>query len=325
MNAIPRDREIDLQSAIPIYLRRLHADSTRLAYQREITRFFAWLADNAPVDAEVLPRYVEWLRARSLSPTSIAWRATVIGEFLRDAHRQGVIAMDVTAGYKKPKGTKGFAPRVLSHGELKRLLRTPDRRSWRGKRDLAALVLMGIAGLRAGEACSLRLCDVDLTPSRVTLRIKGKGNRLRTIALEGKNASPIRSWSAVRGTGNSGEPWLLARAGESRGLTVAGLDYIVRRTASAAQLENVHAHCLRHTAASLALSHGANLVHVRDMLGHSSIVTTSKYLHATGSGITVLAERNGGRRGDRWRTTREAVPRAACQAGHGMTRNSLGL
>ena len=289
MTAIPRDREIDLQSAIPIYLRRLHADSTRLAYQREITRFLAWLEGNAPIDAEVLPRYVEHLRARSLSPTSIAWRATVIGEFLRDAHRQGVIAEDLTAGYKKPKGTRGFAPRVLTQGELKRLLRTPDRRSWKGKRDLAALVLMGVAGLRAGEVTRLRICDIKLQSDRVEIRVRGKGDRIRVVALAGKNASPLRSWSAARGSDNGGAPWLLARAGEDRGMTVASIDYVVRKVATAAQLENVHAHCLRHTAASLMLANGANLVQVRDLLGHSSIVTTNRYLHATKSAITNVA------------------------------------
>ncbi|MFN0149950.1 MAG: tyrosine-type recombinase/integrase [bacterium] len=285
MNAIPRERDPDLTSTIPIFLRRLHADSTRAAYAREITRFTAWLADNSPLDAEVLPRYVEWLRTRSLSPTFIAWRATVIGEFLCDAHRQGVIAMDVTAGYKKPKGTRGFAPRVLSSGELKRLLRTPDRRSWKGKRDLAALVLMGIGGLRAGEVCSLRLCDVDVRSEGVTLRVNGKGNRLRTIAFEGKNASPLRSWAAIRGTGVAHSPWLVARKTEEgeqpRRLSVAMIDYVVRTTARSAELTGVHAHALRHSAASLALANGANLIEVRDMLGHASVITTSRYLHAS--------------------------------------------
>ena len=46
-----------------------------------------------------------------------------------------------------------------------------------------------------------------------------------------------------------------------------------------AGLSGVHAHCLRHTAASLALTSGASLVEVREMLGHASIVTTSRYLH----------------------------------------------
>jgi len=293
MTAIPREREPDLAPTIPVFLRRLHADSTRAAYAREITRFTAWLADNAPIDAEVLPRYVDWLRARNLSPTFIAWRATVIGEWLRDAHRQGALPSDVTLHYKKPKGTRGFAPRVLSSGELKRLLRTPDRRSWRGKRDLAALVLMGIGGLRAGEVCSLRLCDVDLTSSRVVFRVRGKGNRLRTIAFEGKNASPLRSWAAIRGMGLSHSPWFVARKcddeAEPRGLRVAQVDYLVRSNSSTAGLTGVHAHALRHTAASHALANGMNLIAVRDLLGHSSIVTTSRYLHAMWPGIATVA------------------------------------
>jgi integrase/recombinase XerC len=291
MTAIPRHREPDFTAAIPVYLRRLHAESTRLAYAGELRRFTARLETNGPIDAEILPRYVEWLRARSLSPTSIAWRATVVGEFLRDATRQGILDRDLTAGYKKPKGTRGFSPRVLSSGELKRLLRTPDRRSFTGKRDLAVLVSLGIGGLRAGEVCSLRLCDIDITPSRVTLRVRGKGNRLRTIAFESKNAGPIRLWAAVRGTGNGGEPFFVSKrgGGETRGLTVASLDYLVRKNASAAGLVNVHAHALRHSAASHALANGMNLIAVRDLLGHANVLVTSRYLHATCSAITCVA------------------------------------
>ncbi|MFN0149644.1 MAG: tyrosine-type recombinase/integrase [bacterium] len=281
MPAIPKERGPDLTGTIPVFLRRLHAPSTKLAYERELTRWFAWLADNAPIDSEILPRYVGWLRSRNLSPTFIAWRATVIGEWLRDAHRQGALPEDVTHGYKPPKGTRGFAPRVLTAGERQRLLRAPDRRSWKGKRDLAALVLMGIGGLRAGEVCSLRLCDVELTPSRVTFCVRGEGNRLRTIALESKNASPLRSRSAARGAGNGGEPLFVAKRGD--GLTVAMIDYVVRRNAAAAGLTGVHAHALRHSAASHAVANGMNVVAVRDLLGHPSTATTSRYLHATGS------------------------------------------
>jgi site-specific recombinase XerD len=281
MNAIPRsDPSPELSPALSVFLRRLHASSTKLAYERELRRFCAWLVDGPPIDQETLPKYVEALRARDLSATTVAWRASVIASFLRDCHRQSIVAEDLVGSYRLPHGTKGFAPRVLSQGELKRLLRTPDRRSWQGKRDLVALVLMGVAGLRVGEVTRLRLCDITLQSDRVEIRVRGKGNRVRLVALSSKNAAPIRAWAATRGTGNPGDPWLLARSGEAKGLTVASIDYVVRKHAVVAQLENVHAHCLRHTAASLALSHGASLVQVRDLLGHSSIVTTSRYLHA---------------------------------------------
>ncbi|MFN0149609.1 MAG: tyrosine-type recombinase/integrase [bacterium] len=284
MNAIPRVSPPDLLPAVPVFIRRLHAPSTKQAYERELARWFAWLADNAPLDNEILPRYVEWLRARNLSATTISWRAVVVMQFLKDAHRQGVIDRDVTEGYRPPKGTRGFAPRVLSSGELKRLLRTPDRRSWRGRRDLAILTLLGIAGLRIGEVACLRICDVDLQSDRVVLKIRGKGNRIRSIALAGRNASPIRSWAKVRGVGQSDVAFFISKRvedGEPRGMTIASIDYVVRRYGRVAGIDRLHAHLLRHCAASNALAGGMNLVAVRDLLGHSSIVTTSRYLHST--------------------------------------------
>lgn len=63
------------------------------------------------------------------------------------------------------------------------------------------------------------------------------------------------------------------------GLNVAAVDYVVRKAGRAAGLSGVHAHSLRHGAASLALAGGASLVAVKEMLGHASIVTTSQYLH----------------------------------------------
>ncbi len=281
---------LDLTPAIPIFLRRLHADSTRAAYAREVARFLAWLEGNGPLDAEVLPRYVEVLRGRKLSPTFIAWRATVVAAFLRDAHRQGVLDRDLVTGYRLPRGTRGFAPRVLSAAELKRLLAAPDARSWQGRRDLAVLVCLGVGGLRAGEVCRLRVGDVDLSTYRVTLRVTGKGDKRRLVSLAGRPASPLRAWARVRGDAAPDAPWLLARRAVDgtppRGLNVAAVDYITRRTARVAGMAGVHAHALRHSAASLALTRGVRLHEVRDQLGHASIVTTSRYLH-----VTVMASR----------------------------------
>jgi site-specific recombinase XerD len=70
---------------------------------------------------------------------------------------------------------------------------------------------------------------------------------------------------------------------------VASLDYVIRKYGRAAEIDGLHCHALRHSAASLMLANGANLVQVRDTLGHASVVTTSRYLHATGSAITSVA------------------------------------
>lgn len=73
--------------------------------------------------------------------------------------------------------------------------------------------------------------------------------------------------------------------------------YIVRKHAAAAGLDGIHAHSLRHSAASNALAGGMDLVAVRDLLGHSSIGTTSKYLHATSSAVANVSAGLGYRSG----------------------------
>jgi integrase len=66
---------------------------------------------------------------------------------------------------------------------------------------------------------------------------------------------------------------------ETRRMTVAAVDYLVRTHARTAGLAGIGAHALRHTAASLAIESGEPLHHLRDRLGHSSVVVTSRYLH----------------------------------------------
>ena len=64
-----------------------------------------------------------------------------------------------------------------------------------------------------------------------------------------------------------------------RRLTVAGVDYLVKRAAAGADLPIVNAHALRHTAATLALESGVPIHAVQAQLGHSSVTTTMRYLH----------------------------------------------
>jgi len=62
-------------------------------------------------------------------------------------------------------------------------------------------------------------------------------------------------------------------------LTVPSVDYILRRCCEQAGLPRINAHALRHTAASIAIEGGMPLHRVRDLLGHSSVLVTSRYLH----------------------------------------------
>jgi integrase/recombinase XerC len=274
------DDTSSLNDLLPRFLRRCDAESTRLAYERELLRFLAWLP-TAPT-AEVLFDYRDQLRERKLGPTTIQWRTTVARAFLKFAADQiGVEAPDV-GDFKPPKGTTEFAPHVLRRGQLSALISAPDRRTHRGKRDVLVLAFMGVGGLGAGEVCRLDRAEITIRGGTVVLRVSGKGRKQRLVPLSGPWAGPVRSYMTAwpeRGIHHEPAFWCGQPGHEDRRLTVAAIDYLVRTHAATAGLDDVSAHDLRHTAASLAIDAGVPLHRLRDRLGHSSVLVTSRYLH----------------------------------------------
>lgn len=267
-----------LTHALPRFLRRCDADSTREAYERELRRFLAWLPA-APTD-ETLFDYRDYLRAKSLGPTTIRWRTTVVRSFLLFAQRRGVLDRDLVADFTPPKGKSGFAPRVLTQAELDRLVAAPDRRTAKGRRDAAVLVCLGVGGLRAGEVCRLNVGDIEARPDGVVLTVNGKGRKQRYVPIIGPRAALVLSYKRMlAGDQEPGAPLFCAGAQLDQRLTVASVDYLVRAAAEDAEVHGLHAHALRHTAATLAIQSGEPLHIVQLRLGHSTILMTSRYLH----------------------------------------------
>jgi integrase len=232
-----------LSDLLPRFLRRCDADSTRLAYDWELRRFLAWLPD--PAGAEVLFDYRDALRARGLGPTTIQWRTIVARAFLKFAREQGEGDAPAVGDFKPPRGTTGFAPRVLTKQQLTTLITAPDRRSHRGKRDALVLVFMGVGGLRAGEVCRLDRADAQIGRGTVALRVYGKGRKQRLVALPGSWAAPLKTYlTAWPERESTSEPlfWSGQPGHETRRLTVAAVDYIVRGHARTTGLPSVSAH-----------------------------------------------------------------------------------
>jgi site-specific recombinase XerD len=150
-------------------------------------------------------------------------------------------------------------------------------------RDAIALALMGVLGLRAGEITQL---DVDhftrSTPTTpASLQVYGKGRTWRTVPLPPWLEQLITAYRARLGTG-APAPLLLSPTG--RQLAVRDIERLLERavkrtrTADPARARAVVPHGLRHTAATLMLAEGWDVKVVAQLLGHTTVTTTSKYL-----------------------------------------------
>ncbi|MGH8893535.1 MAG: tyrosine-type recombinase/integrase [Actinomycetes bacterium] len=157
---------------------------------------------------------------------------------------------------------------------MARLLASCDRRSTFGRRDYAVLTVLARLGLRAGEVAALELTDIDWRAGELVVR--GKGRRQERLPLPADVGEALVGWlRRGRPRCEATTVFTTVRA-PHRGLT-SGVSAIVRAACGRAGLPAIHAHRLRHTAATEMLRAGASLPEVGQVLRHPSVLTTAIY------------------------------------------------
>jgi integrase/recombinase XerC/integrase/recombinase XerD len=162
-------------------------------------------------------------------------------------------------------------------------LRAAARHGVHAKRDESIILLLLDTGLRASDLCSLSIADIDTTVKSVT--VEGKGGKRRTVYFGKETANLIWKYrSEPRKSGAPlSSPLFTSDRGSSYGeaLTDSGLRQLVERLGKAAGISGTRCspHTFRHTAAVWLLINGANAFTLKEILGHTTLTMTNKYVH----------------------------------------------
>jgi hypothetical protein len=137
---------------------RQRSPETRRTYAAVYRTFCTFLGPGATAEdltAETVRAYRDQLERASRTPATIAKHLSAL--------RQLATAVDADPAIRtvRSQSVARGEPRALSEEDFARLLRMPDRRTRRGKRDLALLHLLGSDGLRRADAANLLIADVD--------------------------------------------------------------------------------------------------------------------------------------------------------------------
>jgi integrase len=158
---------------------------------------------------------------------------------------------------------------VLSSEELQRLF---DACQHSRNKLLYPLVVVTLAtGGRKREIETLQWHQVDLD-SRVVRLIKTKGNKARSVKLIAPAVSELRQLYMARGS----SPYVFAM---KNGQCIQKSYNAWNMARQRAGVAHVHFHDLRHTTASYLAMHGASLSDIKEILGHTTIATTQRYIH----------------------------------------------
>lgn len=174
-------------------------------------------------------------------------------------------------------------PRILSEDEQARFLDAFNVRYWTPERDYTACLAMLDAGLRVSEVCGLQLDHVDLTNRRLTVR-EGKGAKDRIVPFNGRLSRALGDWLDRRAEQVGADCAYVFPTRAGKQLDPSHLRRTVSRVVERTNLpepDRISPHTLRHTYATDVLNATGDLEHVRRLLGHADISTTTIYLHLT--------------------------------------------
>ena len=248
---------------------------TRRAYRADVAQFRG--RAGKPLHAVTLTDLQEF--ANSLTEVSAATRyrtLSAVKSVLAFGYRLGYLGFDVGRALRLPSVRNRLSERILSEADVHRMITLePDLR------NRAILTLLYASGIRVSELCTLAWRDLQPNGDGGQITVLGKGSMTRSIQL------PASVWQLVTGVRTKDtapdDPVFCSRKGtKNRGfLQPVAVLRIVRTAAARAGIKvRVSPHWLRHAHASHALDRGAPIHLVQATLGHASITTTGRYLHA---------------------------------------------
>jgi integrase/recombinase XerD len=207
-----------------------------------------------------------------LAPTSQGRAINVAKSLFSFAQRIGYLNFNPCAAIRSPKIKNALAERILPESQVVRLIFQEPH-----PRNRVLLRLLYAAGLRVSEVCGLKWRDVQEREGAGQITVYGKGGKTRTVLLSQETWAELQP---LKGEADLDVPVFPSRKGKGH-LHPCQVHRIVQAAAARGGLEvPVSPHWLRHAHASHALDRGAPIHLVQATLGHASVATTGKYLHA---------------------------------------------
>lgn len=221
-------------------------------------------------------------RGLPLKPKSINKQIESLRTFLKGLVAHGVAPRPLLESFDYVKEPRLLPTSVLNHAQVKKLMARIDTSNAEGIRDRTMLELLYSTGLRVAELLGLDIADVDL--ANATAIVTGKGKKQRVVPI-GRTALRLADsyLKAVR-------PFLVRDPGEralfldrfGKRMPYATFLRRLHHYSQQAGLEvNVTPHTFRRSCTTELIRGGANLYHVKELLGHETLETLKHYTKLT--------------------------------------------
>lgn len=205
-------------------------------------------------------------------------KTSAIRSFFKYLHKTANLIKSNPAADLEIPSPKSALPKFLTLDESIKLLKASDNTD--SKRDYCIITLFLNCGIRLSELIGINIRDIDFSENR--MKVLGKGNKERMIYLNNACISALYEYLPLRNQLVSSDEPALFISKQKKRISKRRVQQIVESTLNSAGLDGkgITTHKLRHTAATLMYQYGeADVLTLKEVLGHSSISTTEIYTH----------------------------------------------
>ena len=264
------------------------SENTLQSYRRDLVQFQKYLSSDkinyVKVNKEDIEKYLEHMKDIGKKNTTISRALASIRSFYQYLFRNKKVKQEPTVGIQSPQIEKKEPSTITTNLVEKLIAQTeqlaPDAQGYTLKslRDKAMLEFTYATGMKVTEIISLNIEDVNIENKYVTCKNGSKQRNipLGTMALEALKEYLQNARSLLIKSDN--EQALFVNTNGKR-LTRQGFWKIIKYYKEQAHItEEITPHILRNSFAAHLIQNGAGLESIKEMLGHSDISSTKKYM-----------------------------------------------
>jgi integrase/recombinase XerC len=209
------------------------------------------------------------LMQSGLQARTVHRKISVLRSFTRYLRKQGTLRSDPLSKISLPKMPKRIVQDIPARDLQNMFAHFPWQEQENGQRDRLLLLLFYSTGMRLSELAAIHCGDVDL--NRKTVQVTGKRNKQRLIPLHDEIMVGLKDWMQ----GRRGLLFTLENGKPMYRMYIYRLVNQYLRLFSDALKTSPHV--LRHSFATHMLNNGAQLMAIKEILGHASLAATQVY------------------------------------------------
>jgi integrase/recombinase XerC/integrase/recombinase XerD len=243
-----------------VWLRR-HTEVTKLViYWKEFET--ARLDTSVEVTPVFITDFLSFVSSmKTYKPKTFHRIISTLSSFYRFLFTQGAVTTNPLVGIERPR-IKQQEVKYLKHNQVLRLIDSIE-----DIRDKLIVRTIYATGVRVSELCNINVEDIDFDEH--TIRIHGKGDKIRTVFIDDDTLKDILAYIGNRIVG----PLFIGQ--QEKHISCRAIQHIFKHYAP----QGITPHKIRHSYASELYRRSKNLRVVQENLGHTSIKTTEIYLH----------------------------------------------